>query len=258
MWVTVAAVPRGQLASLDTARPRHRRGNRQRALEVDGVALHAVIDRERHPGWCLPAPLEVFVHLPEQRSHRLPDLGHPDGRSDTQDRLRGELYRPTFRHPENARWTDDAGPCHARADHSWGAEWRARDPWWHNGAEYRTACRRCGLRRARIVDAPDTGHLNATVVVADGRRRPIPGCEPQVEELRRALRALSARVTLLRTEAIAARRSCRAWSTVTKGDSLKSDSRHPPVGERLAGIAFPTKPAAGTYFPNRSTPRGPL
>ena len=45
------------------------------------------------------------------------------------------------------------GTCLAGAAHDWQIEWRAADTW-HGASEHRTACRCCGLRRARI-EAPD-------------------------------------------------------------------------------------------------------
>ena len=55
------------------------------------------------------------------------------------------------------------GTCLAGAAHDWRIEWRAADTW-HGGTEHRTACRCCGLRRARIEADPDplTGDPSGT------------------------------------------------------------------------------------------------
>ena len=77
-----------------------------------------------------------------------------------------------------ARWTLDADEavvwlaaagaavmiCPTGEPHAWAPEWRAADTW-HGGTEYRTTCRRCGMHRARIQDAPadaDTWNANGT------------------------------------------------------------------------------------------------
>ena len=56
---------RGKLAGLDSTHTLHRRGYRHPALEVDRVAVHRMVDRERHAGRLPPALLDAPVHLSE-------------------------------------------------------------------------------------------------------------------------------------------------------------------------------------------------
>ena len=88
--------PAGKLAGLDAGRAGHRRPNGHPALELDGATLHRVVDRERHSGRLLPAPLDVAVNLPEQLPHDRGELVDRCCRSDSHVGLRSELGRPEF------------------------------------------------------------------------------------------------------------------------------------------------------------------
>lgn len=77
------------------------------------------------------------------------------------------------------------GLCIGGAEHDWRTEWVARAPW-HDRTEWRSQCRRCGLRRARIAFAPpDEDAEEGTVVIGGRLTRPGSGnprsC-PQVAE----------------------------------------------------------------------------
>ena len=96
MWVTVATVPAGSSPDLDAFRSGDRRGYGHSAFEIDGVAVHRVIDRERHTGRLLSVPLDVPVNLPEHGPHDFPDLVHRGSSADAHDVLRFDLLRLEF------------------------------------------------------------------------------------------------------------------------------------------------------------------
>ena len=67
------------------------------------------------------------------------------------------------------------GLCIGGAEHDWRTEWAARAPW-HGRTEWRSQCRRCGLRRARIAFAPpDEDAEEGTVVIGGLLDDVVPG-----------------------------------------------------------------------------------
>ena len=80
-----------------------------------------------------------------------------DARIARDSRRWGELEGEARRKAEAV--DPDPGPCEAKGcDGRLRPEWQAEAPW-HAGFEARTACARCGIRRARIVCGPVTAVL---------------------------------------------------------------------------------------------------
>ena len=98
------------------------------------------------------APDDVVDIEPGPGAFPLAGDGRGTGEApDVADDVAGELA--DLEAGADLTWRELEGACLAGAAHDWRIEWQAADTW-HGASEHRTACRRCGLRRARI-EAPD-------------------------------------------------------------------------------------------------------